>query len=173
MTRIVVTAETNTWTTREPDPDDRWDSGDTAGEVSNVVAFVEQEKVHYYGSSHGKDLPGINVDDMVYAVVADYESGSTFGRDGGHAQVLDVFATAAEAQDLADAALKPDRKEERWGRMVDVFDYSFTHNGKNYSRAWVGYFESLNRLDIWACRVKAQPKDPWSDDPKPGLRYGT
>lgn len=172
MTRIVVSAETRTWTTRERDTSDSWDNGDTAGEVSNVVAFIEGQEVSYYGDSHGKDIPGLKLGDTVYAVVADYESGCTFGRDGGHASVLDFFATGEEAKALADAALKPDGKEDRWGRSVDRFDYSFDFNGETYHRAWVGYFESLNSLDVWECRIKGHAKDPWSDDPNPGFRVG-
>ncbi len=172
MTRIVVSAETRTWTTRPADPEDSWDNGDSAGEVSNVVAYVEATETSYYGDSHGKDIPGAQLGSTVYAVVADYESGSTFGRDGGHASVLDFFATAQEARDLAEAALKPDGKEDRYGRSVDRFEYSFEHNGVTYHRAWVGYFESLNTLDVWECRIKGQAKDPWSDDPNPGFRVG-
>jgi hypothetical protein len=172
MTRVVVTAETREWTTRERDPSDPWDNGGTAGEVSNVVAFLEEREVSYYGESHGKDIPGAKIGDTVYAVVADYESGCTFGRSGGHAQVLDFFDNPAEAKALAEAALTPDGKEERWGRQVDRFDYQFTHNGQDYGRSWIGYFESLNSLDVWECRIKGTAKDPWSDDPNPGFRVG-
>lgn len=173
MTRVVVTAETRTWETRPADPSDSWDNGDTAGEVTNVVAFMERAEAHYYGESHGKDLGDVEIGDTVYAVVADYESGCTFGRDGGHATVLDFFTDPAEAKALAAAALKPDGQVERWaGHMVDQFDYSFTHNGQSYYRSWVGYFESLNSLDVWECRIKGVAKDPWSDDPQPGFRTG-
>lgn len=172
MTKIVVTAETREWTTRERDPNDSWDNGDTAGEVHNVVAFIERVESGYYGESHGKDLPDVKVGDTVYAVVADYESGCTFGRSGGHASVLDVFSDPEEAQALADAALKPDGFEERWGSQQPKYDYSFTHNGQSYYRSWVGYFESLNSLDVWACTVKSAPKDPWSNDQYPGFKTG-
>lgn len=172
MTRIVVSAETREWTTRSPDPNDSWDNGDTAGEVSNVIAFIEGQEVGYYGDSHGKDIPGAKVGDTLYAVVADYESGCTFGRSGGHASVLDFFTDPEEAKALADAALRPDGEEERWGRKVDRFDYNFTHNGVQYWRAWVGYFEDLQSLDVWAVKIKGTPKDPWADDPQPGFKTG-
>lgn len=173
MTRVVVSAETETWTTRPRDPDDSWDQGDTDGHVANVVAFLERTEANYYGDSHGKDLGDVEVGNTVYAVVADYTSGCTFGRDGGHADVLDFFTDPAEAEELAKAALKAERQVESWsGRKEDVFDYSFEHNGETYSRAWVGYFEHLNSLDIWACRIKRTAKDPWSDDPNPGYKEG-
>lgn len=172
MARVVVSAETREWTTRQRDPSDSWDIGDTAGEVSNVVAWLEGQEVHYYGDSHGKEIEGADIGTKVWAVVADYESGCTFGRSGGHAQVLDFFDNPAEAKALSVAALTPDGERERWGGKEKVFDYSFTHNGETYHRNWVGYFESLNSLDVWECRIKGQAKDPWSDDPSPGFRTG-
>lgn len=162
MTRVVVTAETETWETRPADPDDEWDAGDTDGRVSNVVAYLEGSENSYYGDSHGKDIPDARVGTAVYAVVVDYESGCTFGRSGGHADVLDVFATAEEARALAAVALA--RKESD--------GYGFQHNGEGYSTSWLGVFESLNSIDVWECHIKGAAKDPWSDDPNPGFRVG-
>ena len=172
MARVVVSAETREWTTRQRDPSDRWDNGDTAGEVTNVVAWLEGQEVSYYGDSHGKEIEGADIGTKVWAVVADYESGCTFGRSGGHAQVLDFFDNPAEAKALSVAALTSDGERERWGGKEKVFDYSFTHNGVTYHRNWVGYFESLNSLDVWECHIKGHAKDPWSDDPSPGFRTG-
>jgi hypothetical protein len=154
MTKIVISAETETHVTRHPDPDDEWDSGDTDGHVSNVIAYVETRNNHYYGSSECVELD-VTVGGTVYAVVADYDSGSTFGRDGGHAQVLDAFATMEEAEALMAAAAATPEKDDFISR------YSFTHNGKDYSRSWVGHFESLNRLDIWDVIVRQNPADPF------------
>lgn len=173
MARVVVTAETRTWETRPADPSDSWDNGDTAGEVTNVVAFLEATEVSYYGESHGKELGDVKVGDTVYAVVADYESGCTFGRDGGHASVLDFFTDPDEAREFAALAVKPDSEGRNWrGDSTKVCGYSFEYKGQNYHRAWVGYFESLNSLDVWECRIKGVAKDPWSDDPQPGFRTG-
>lgn len=173
MARVVVSAETRTWETRPRDPSDSWDNGDTAGEVTNVVAFLEPREVSYYGDSHGKDIEGADIGTTVYAVVADYESGCTFGRDGGHASVLDFFTDPAEAKALAEAALKPDSEGRNWrGDKEKVCGYSFEYNGQTYHRAWVGYFESLNTLDVWECRIKGTAKDPWSEDRDPGFKVG-
>lgn len=170
--KIVVTAETEEWSTRERDPNDEWDIGDTDGRVSNVVAYVDSINEHfYYGASAGKEIDA-TAGDTVYAVVADYNSGCTFGQSGGHADVLDFFVSNEEAEALAEAALKPDGKEDRYGRTENRYDYSFTFGGREYSRAWVGYFESLNSLDVWQVVVKSQPKDPWADDMNPGYKVG-
>lgn len=142
MTHVVASAETESWVTRRADPDDKWDVGDSAGRVTNVEVVVSQEEQSYYGSSVGRNLD-VNVGDTVYAVAADYSSGCTFGRSGGHGQVLDVFTDPAEAQSLAEAALQ-----------IGERDYSFKHNNVEYRADWQGYFESLNSIDVWECTVK-------------------
>lgn len=157
MTKIVISAETETHVTRDPDPDDGWDNGDTAGRVSNVMAYVETRENHYYGESACVDLD-VPEGGTVYAVVADYESGSTFGRSGGHASVLDAFATFEEAEALVTAALAVPEKD-------DYSKYGFTHNGKDYHRSWLGYFESLQSLDIWDITVRRHPSDPLRKGP--------
>lgn len=146
MLKIGISAETDTWYTRAPDSNDSWDRGDTAGRVSNVTAFVDRNDGYYRGCSLAKDMD-VQLGDTIYAVVADYEVGSTFGRSGGHSQVLDAFTTEEEAAALLEAA-KADN------------GYGFTHNGQNYNRNWVGYFESLNELTVWECEVRRHPDDP-------------
>lgn len=153
MPKIAVSAHTETWTAREADPDDRWDQGDTEGQVANVTAYVDTSNTHSYGESVGKELD-VKIGDTVYAVVADYSSGSTFGRDGGHAQVLDVFTTEDEAAALLEAARNIPESADFSAR------YGFEHNGVHYFRSWVGYFESLNSLDIWSVIVRQNPADP-------------
>jgi hypothetical protein len=155
MTRIVISAEVDRRETRAADPNDEWDSGDTEGHVTNVIAYVETEVHYYYGASACVDLVA-GYGTTVYAVVADYDSGSTFGHDGGHAQVLDGFLTPEEAKALLDAANAGT-------------EHGFEHNGKDYSRSWVGYFESLNSLDIWDVQVRLNPADPFR--PKGTGRY--
>jgi hypothetical protein len=158
MPKIVVSAEVESRITRHADPDDIWDAGDTAGEVSNVEAFIDRHDGRYYGESVARELD-VKIGDTVYAVVADYESGSTFGRSGGHATVLDVFTTLLEAEGLLEAAQAPPASDDYSDR------YSFTHNGVDYHRSWVGHFESLNSLDIWDIQVKQNPHDPIKKGP--------
>jgi hypothetical protein len=155
--KIAVSAEVETWDSRAADPDDSWDRGDTSGRVTNVLAFPDKGPSYSYGDSIARDLD-VKFGDTVYAVVADYESGDTFGRSGGHAQVLDVFLTEAEAAALVEAA-KDVPKGDEMGR------YGFTHNEVDYHRSWVGYFESLNDLDVWAVEVRPHPSDPIKKGP--------
>ena len=155
MTYVVVNSEVETWVSRERDPEDEWDAGDTDGRVSNVTAWVDptadRENQWYHGDSIVKQFPDdVTVGTTLYAVVADYSSGSTFGRDGGHAQVLDAFTSVSEAESLRDAALVT-RDSGSWRKD---YDYSFTWGEHEYSRGWAGYFEHLNSLDIWQIVVK-------------------
>lgn len=143
MTKIVVSVDTEVWQTREPDPDDSWDAGDTSGRVVGVRAWTardwEQERRYGGYDSWDGDLD-VSAGDYVYAVVADYESGSTFGRDGGHASVVDVFSDIETADACAEAA-------------EQAQDYRFEFQGREYYASWQGYFESLNEIRVWAVKV--------------------
>ena len=165
MTKVMVITEVERYVTRPRDESDEWDQGDMSGYVTNVYAKVDPRDDDYYysGDTLSKDFDELMPGAMLYAVVADYESGSTFGRDGGHACILDVFDNKADAESLARAALKADAKES-----------SFTWRGKSYYRAWVGYFERLQSLDVWYCplRTETQPSWPECPDCSPGHKRG-
>lgn len=162
MTHICVTTEVNSWV--EEGPDDDYLKGEpysyrgaTGGRVSNVIAFVVDEPQHYYGDSHGKDLD-VGPGDTVYAVVAGYTTGDTFGREGGQAKVLDFFTD-------------PDKANRLCAVAQDTVDYSFNFEGERYSAAWVGYFERLDTMEVWECIVRSSR---WSsgDGPTYGFRRG-
>src|SRR6185503_3924152 len=144
MTFVTINTEVETWVTRERDPEDVWDQGDTDGRVSNVTAWISErtEESHWYKSdSITKRFPDeVVAGTTLYAVVADYSSGCTFGRDGGHAQVLDAFTSTQEAEALRDVALVTNTESDRWRKE---YDYSFTYGDREYYRSWAGYFESL------------------------------
>jgi hypothetical protein len=160
MSQICVTTEVETWVEDGPDEDYRKGvpysyRGATGGRVSNVVAFVEGEAHPYYGDSHGKELDALP-GDVVYAVVADYSTGDTFGREGGQAKVVDFFLDSDQADRLREVA-------------AHTQDYRFEFEGETYYAPWVGYFEHLNSVEIWACTIRP---DRWSDGPRPGYRRG-
>jgi hypothetical protein len=163
MTQICVTTEVDTW--QEEGPDQSYLNGEpysyrgaTGGRVTNVIAYIDSETHTYYGESAGKDIPKAKVGDIVYAVVADYSTGDTFGRDGGHSQVLDFFTDPDVADQLLAAALRDGDNR-----------FSFEFEGRSYSKSWAGYFESLNNLEVWACTVRP---DRWTEGPRPGYRRG-
>lgn len=150
MPKIVVSAETETWTTRQADPNDEWDRDDTVGRVTGVSAYVDTRDNSYYGDSLARDLD-VRPGDTVYAVVVGYTSGDTFGSDGGHAKVMDIFTTRAEAEALC-AHLKT---------YEDKGDFSAEYNGVEYNHPWVGYFELLDSLEVWDASVRNAPADPY------------
>lgn len=137
-----VEVDTRVWQTRQPDFDDRWDHGSTAGCVSSVDVWYsddDADPIPYRAESFDVDArPG----DVVYVVVVDYESGDTFGRSGGKYTILDVFTDAKEAIGLVDAAA-----------AVPKSTFQFTYNGKDYYADWVGYFEALQEVRVWTCAV--------------------
>lgn len=147
--KITVEAATETWLTSQADPGDEWSRDSTAGRVTDVTARENPTASDYSSSDEWNGELDVAVGGTVYAVVADYESGDTFGRSGGYAQVVDVFTDSAEADALLAAAraYSEDKKIQS----------GLEHNGKTYYASWTGYFESLNSLDIWSVRV--QPKD--------------
>jgi hypothetical protein len=156
---VLIDVDTETWVTRERDPEDSWDQGDTAGYVTNVTATLTDKSVQesWYGEVVC-DIPGISVGDLLYVVVVDYESGNTFGRSGGYYQILDVFTDNADAEGLCTAAREYDNAEKR------SYMESLTYKGKEYYASWKGYFESTNSIDIWAVTVRGSME-------KQGSRY--
>lgn len=137
MTKVVVTTSVKDYVTRERDPNDDWDIGDVEGYVDNVSGAIVDKLEGYYGCSLGKEFPdSVKPGTVLYAVVADYTSGCTFGRTGAQGQVLDAFETVDEAMALATVAKA-------------VESYSFDHNGTTYRADWVGYFEDLQSIDVW------------------------
>lgn len=170
MAFIQISTEVETWVDREKDPEDEWDAGDTGGRVSNVTAWVSEETKEsgwYHNDSIIRELP-VEAGDKIYAVVADYSSGSTFGRDGGYAQVLDAFVSMDDALALQSAALET-RSTDSWRQD---YDYDFTFNGSEYSRAWAGYFEQLNSLDVWELIVQNRAVNYLNPGPQAGIKRG-
>jgi len=35
----------------------------------------------------------------------------------------------------------------------NAVEYSFRYNGRDYYASWLGYFESLNEMRVWAVKV--------------------
>ena len=152
MTVVRVVAETRSWQTRQRDESDSWDRGDTAGEVDNVFAEIVPEAGdnRYYSHDLIKEFEvEVKPGDTVYAVVVDYESGDTFGRSGGYAQVMDVFLTMPEAEGLYRECVSH-MENYKQTRIYGGLEYG----GQNYYVAWVGYFESVNDIEVWALTVR-------------------
>lgn len=137
MIRIMV--ETRHYVTRHGDPSDRWDRDDTDGSIDSVNAYYvdDTEDRGYRGMGWGDGDYDVDAKpgDIVHIVLAQYSTGDTFGRDGCQVSVMDVFKDNHDAVSLYMA-------------LKDVTDFSVKHNGREYYIPWVGYFESLDYLDI-------------------------
>jgi hypothetical protein len=143
---VKVRVETETWMVKEPDPADEWDHGTEDG----FVALVEAEYVNepatenrtFYGRSGMRFIfdcdavPG----DMVFVVVADYRSTSTFGTTAGYFHVLAVTKSYEDAVGLATAA------RGAQGSLLE-------HEGVTYYTPWTGTCEELNDVWVWDCHL--------------------
>jgi len=164
MTQVVVGTEIETWQVQAGETSGEPYSyrGETGGRVTNVTATLVDETHPYYGDSHGKDIPGAQRGDTVYAVVVEYTTGDSFGRDGGQSVVLDFFTDPQEAADLAQRATDHDYNKDGFG---------FEYNGKDYYTSWCGYFESLDSIQVWDVVIRDKYKD-YSDKVEWSFRRG-
>jgi hypothetical protein len=138
---IKIEVETQTWCTREPDPNDDWDTGDEDGYVSGVTATLVDLPPQTPDYCRERYEPVVGRGGFIYVVVADYSSGNTFGTSGAQYQVLDVFTEVARAAALADAA-------------SNATDMKFEHDGQEYYINWTGYFERLKEVKVWVVQVQ-------------------
>ncbi len=168
MAKVVVSTEVETYQVQGPESDYLRGEpysyrGETGGSVTNVVAYLEETERQYYGDGHGKVIEGAAPGDTVYAVVVEYTTGDTFGRDGGQSKVLDVFTDAAEAAALAQRAEEHNYNTDGFG---------FTHNGVDYYTPWCGYFESLDKIEVWDIQIRGHRFESSDTDVKWNFRRG-
>lgn len=133
MTEIAVWMEYYTYTTREIDPDDSWDIGDSAMDVSCVGAsiFERSDSIPIsYKVKNVKDHfePG----DTGYVIWAHYNTGCTFG--------------SSEEFEIMDVVKDKDRADSLYNMFSHVGRDTFTIG--DYYIPWTGYFESLKHLYV-------------------------
>jgi hypothetical protein len=148
MIQIIV--ETTEYETSEPDPEDSWDRADTAMEVVGVSAIRVSGRVEIRHGWYGNDTFDVepNEHGFVYAVIARYSTGDTFGHDDGRVQVMDVFDNNEAAAALTVALECSERDKDQ-----TVVDFELKHGGREYYLPWVGYFEHLENVDVHPLRV--------------------
>jgi hypothetical protein len=155
MIQIIV--ETTEYETSEQDPEDSWDRADTTMEVVGVSAIRVSDRVDRVSDRvevrrgwYGNDTFDVEPNErgLVYAVIARYSTGDTFGRDDGRVQVMDVFDNNEEAAALTEAleCSEHDKSEA-------VVNFELKHGGREYYLPWVGYFEHLENVDVHPLRV--------------------
>jgi hypothetical protein len=133
MTNIEVNYDRREYVTRRATEDRR---DDTAADIS-VYSISRKAEKGYRDISVGFDVvPGQNY----WLLWADYDTGDSFGRDGNKVEFIDLF----QSPDRAAAAAK---------ELEDVRDFSAKYTREDGTKIkmyipWVGYFESLNSLNI-------------------------
>lgn len=147
---VEFSTEVSTYRVRDPEPDyfnnvPYSDRGETATILESVTAAVSTQEPteDHWGESLVKDMPGVERGDTVHVVVVVYQSGDTFGLDGGHTKVLDAFTDVDEAGELAKAT-----------REHGKSDFNFNHNGRSYYAPWAGYFEHIESVEVWGVEIK-------------------
>lgn len=111
------------------------------------------------------DMPETEVGHYVFAVVAHYGTGDSFGyQAGGEYQVVGAYTTAEEADEAKRVCdlYSTDkvgygefvRKQQGLSRSKASVSPSLVVHGQAVYPRWDGYFESLNEIRVWLCRVE-------------------
>lgn len=135
--------------TRDPVPDDKWDSGDThtSWDIPDKV-YIESptnKKGSYFSErmSVPFDLVSGGTYFLVYAI---YSTGSTFGHQSdGCLEYIDLFTTAEKAKMCMEKLSTIPSERKNGNSRTYVME-----NGqeRSFYVPWNGYFESLSDLDI-------------------------
>jgi hypothetical protein len=125
--------------TREADPDDEWDRGDSYTQW-NVTGLKLDTKDSRRALPVDED---VEVGQTLYAVYAIYSTGDTFGHDEGACIELVSLHKTEEITLRNVIAIETGYKES--GSLMIELD-----NGEKISRycPWDGYFESLDSVQI-------------------------
>lgn len=126
-------------TSREPNPDDDWDRGDT--HTDHHIRGITVGSGHFSETIDVcfRPVPGLTY----YLLYANYDTGNSFGHDSGRVDFIDLYYDETLAWDMARKLMK-EASENR-------YDYEITmQNGKtqSYHAPYIGYFESLNDIVV-------------------------
>lgn len=146
MTKLYVELDTNTTYTRRPDPEDSWDIGNTHTDVTYLglrVADWSYESRDFRNTIETVDQ--FNSGDHAYVVLVRYTTGCTFGFREYLPEVMNAFLELKDAESLCDLIESAYKSNE----------YTIHHKNKEYYvGSWIGYFESLNDIEIREVFVK-------------------
>lgn len=123
MTRVVLEAKGSWKETRERNPDDEWDRGDSYTDWAIKGVKLAREKAYDVYDTEEEFKAG----DVYYAVVAVWSDGDSFGHDQN--RCCGLFGVYHSAEDA-------DKREHQ------------LRNDKSYSILWNDYFESLSYIEI-------------------------
>lgn len=134
MSYFKVIVDIDEYYTREPNDDDKWDSGETAAHISvNGVEFAE----HYFDLVLPTEYDPLK---PLFVLWANYDTGDSFGQYCNKFEAVDIFQDRARAE-AAQEALTGSKK----------YSASYVRDDGTtiqYACPWHGYFENLNYLEV-------------------------
>jgi hypothetical protein len=158
MTKIKVVDRKTSHVTKERDPSDEGDR-DSTDTDHNIVGIYESK-------DYGDVEVGFKLDKnkRYYLLYVNYDTGDSFGRDGGQISFINLFENEEKANE------NRRRIEEHYKKFKDSRDYNVygeklqeshysvrlvAENGEEYmySPEWMGYFEDMNSVDVDAVKV--------------------
>jgi len=142
LTKVRIINDSYTYTTRESNPDNEWDRDDTS-QSHNIKGF---EVVDSDSNWYDFDVPfKIDPEKEYYLVAVYYDTGNSFGRDGNRIDMIDLYDNVEYAMETK-KRIEENDKSEKSSYSVTILNPL----GKEYqiSTSWVGYFQSLNDVEI-------------------------
>lgn len=143
MKEYFVDVDIRRWSSRDADPNDSWDRGNTDGSATVRGVHASDQKGRLYENVPGVDA---NVGETVHLLYAMYSTGDSFGNDDGNFVAIAVFKNA-EAAIQASSLL-----EDGPGYMQKIMLDASTE--LEVYKPWVGYFESLENLAIFTTTLQ-------------------
>jgi len=135
---IEIIDDTYTEVTRESDPDEQWDGDDTCTS-HDIHGF----KIGKYGDLSVRFEP--EYDKTYFLLYATYSTGCSFSQHEGEIEYVDLYEDE-------NVAWENYRRLDKHG---EGYSAKLLHeSGKEYtfSIPWIGYFESLQDLEVMAIR---------------------
>lgn len=145
MHTVHLTFSTSDRSTGGYDPTDSW-SRDSTASTWSIEGYTVDKPDYSYNTESANVA---SVDGNIFAVVVDYDTGNSFGRDTGQYCFIDAFSDEKKAHALADAIAKDANKDYCYNggnNVTYINDAGETVIAATYT--WKGYFEHFNY-----CRV--------------------
>lgn len=147
--KIAIESSTSTEVTRERDLDE-WDADDLRNSTDFIgIRVIEDEKEFFDLVTRFDIVP----DREYYLVVGFYSTGDSFHVEEGVFELVELFETYEKAR-ACGKKLKDHYEKESEGSVIIE-----TETGDSYKfyPPWIGYFESLERVDIVNLRLVECP----------------
>lgn len=148
--RISIKHSTYTSVTRERNSDDEWDADDLSHSTHFVgIQIVEDEKKFFDLVTRFDVVAGRDY----YLVVGFYSTGDSFHTETGVFELVELFETYEKAQACEKKleAHYKDKSKRKSKRSVII--ETETGDSYEFSPPWLGYFESLDLVDVITLRL--------------------